>query len=264
MALFKAKELTKYFGGLAALSDLDLEVETEEIRGIIGPNGAGKTTLFNVISGVYRPTSGEIIYQGKEISGLIASKIAKMGVVRTFQRTALFNKFTVMDNVLVARHLQAKEGLFSTIFGTSRQIDIEHEEKALEIIDFMGLSDLKNELAHNLPHGHQRALGIAIALASGPKLLMLDEPVTGMDPTETQHMTDLIKKVRDEWAMTILLVEHDMKVVMGICDKISVLNFGKKLAEGLPRQIKKNPDVIEAYLGGEEVVTLLGGEEIAA
>ena len=258
MAMFEVKELTKYFGGLAALSDLDLQVEAGEIRGIIGPNGAGKTTLFNVISGVYRPTSGEIIYQGKEISGLIASKIAGMGVVRTFQRTALFHKFTVMGNVLVARHLQAKVGLFKTIFGTNRRIDIEHEEKALEIIDFMGLSDLKNELADNLPHGHQRSLGVAMALAAEPKMIMLDEPVTGMNPTETKHMTDLIRKVRDEWEMTILLVEHDMKVVMGLCDKITVLNFGKKLADGLPEEIKENSDVIEAYLGGAEVVELLG------
>jgi len=264
MAMFEVRDLCKNFGGLTAISQLNLEVEEGEIRGVIGPNGAGKTTLFSVISGVYKPTRGKIVYRGKEISGLKSSQIAAKGVVRTFQRTALFHHFTVMDNVLVARHLQAKGGLFRTIFGTNRRIEIEQEKKALEIIDFMGLSHLKDELADNLPHGHQRALGIAVALASEPKLLMLDEPVTGMDPTETQHMTDLIKKIRDEWAMTILLVEHDMKVVMGICDKISVLNFGKKLAEGLPKQILDNPDVIEAYLGGEDVVALLGGEEAVA
>jgi branched-chain amino acid transport system ATP-binding protein len=258
MALLEVSGLSKYFGGLAAINDLDLDVEEGEIRGVIGPNGAGKTTLFNVISGVYRPTRGSIHYQGREISGLKASEIAERGVVRTFQRTALFHDFTVLGNVSVARHLHAKEGFLGTLLGTSRfsvakRTNDGNEKKAHEIVEFMGLADLKEELAWNLPHGHQRALGVAIALAAEPKLLMLDEPVTGMNPTETQHMTDLIRKLRDEWGITILLVEHDMKVVMGLCDKLTVLNFGEKLAEGLPDEIKDNEGVIEAYLGANEI-----------
>jgi branched-chain amino acid transport system ATP-binding protein len=254
MALLEVKELCKHFGGLTAINNLDLDVEKGEIRGVIGPNGAGKTTLFNVISGVYRPTRGSIQYRGEEISGLKASEITERGVVRTFQRTALFHDFTVLGNVSVARHLHAKEGFWGTIFGASKRIKDKNGQKALEIIEFMGLGDLKEELALNLPHGHQRALGVAVALAAEPKLLMLDEPVTGMNLTETQHMTGLIRKVRDEWGMTILLVEHDMKVVMGLCDKVSVLNFGEKLAEGLPDEIQENENVIEAYLGAEEIV----------
>lgn len=252
MALLELKKVSKYFGGLAAVSDLDIDVEEGEIRGIIGPNGAGKTTLFNVISGVYRPTTGRIIYEGKEVSNLKPSEIAERGLVRTFQLTTLFPDFSVLRNVTVARFLHTKTGVFRTIFGGEHLKEKESEKKALEIIDFLGLSHLKDELALNLPHGHQRALGVAIALAAEPKLIMLDEPVTGMTPTEKQTMMDIIKKIREQ-GVTVLVVEHDMKTVMGICDKITVLSFGKKLAEGLPKEIRENKEVIEAYLGAEEI-----------
>jgi branched-chain amino acid transport system ATP-binding protein len=264
MAMLEVKGLSKYFGGLAALRDLYLDVDEGEIRGVIGPNGAGKTTLFNVISGVYPPTSGSISFEGKylfydrprarKVSALKPSQVAELGVVRTFQRAALFHDFTVLGNVSVARHLHAKEGVFGAIFGAARRLEKQNEERALEIVEFIGLRHLRDELASNLPHGHQRALGVAIALAAEPKLLMLDEPVTGMNVTETQHMMDLIRKVRDEWGVTILLVEHDMRTVMGLCEKITVLNFGEKLAEGPPEEITENKDVIEAYLGAEDIV----------
>jgi len=262
MGILEVKGLSKYFGGLAAISDLDLTINEGEIRGVIGPNGAGKTTLYNVISGVYRPTKGSIIYEGKDISGLPPSRIAEMGIVRTFQRTALFMDFSVLANVTVARHLHAKEGVFEAISGTGHRKEKEHREKALEIVEFMELGHLKDELAWNLPHGHQRSLGVAIALAAEPKLLMLDEPVTGMNPTEKQHMLALIRKIRDQ-GITVLLVEHDMRTVMGLCTYISVLDFGKKLAEGLPTEIQANKSVIEAYLGTEDI-SALGGKEIAA
>jgi len=252
MALLEMRGLSKYFGGLAAVSDLDLAIDEGEIRGLIGPNGAGKTTLFNVISGVYRPTKGSVIYQGEDISRFSPSQIAKRGLVRTFQRTALFHDFTVLKNVVIARHLRAKETIFGAIAGTARQMEKENEEKALEIVEFLELGPLKDELALNLPHGHQRALGVAIALATEPKVLMLDEPLTGMNPVEKEHMIALIRKLHDS-GITILMVEHDMKSVMGLCIQISVLDFGKLLAEGPPEEILANPDVIEAYLGGEEV-----------
>ncbi len=253
MAILEVEKLSRYFGGLAAISDLDLSVEDGDIRGIIGPNGAGKTTLFNVISGVMRPSNGTITYRGIKISGLEASAIAERGVVRTFQATQLFHDFTVLGNVSIARHLHAKEGPLGIIFGTAKKMEKENEERALEILEFMELAHLKDELASNLPHGHQRTLGVAVALAAEPKLLMLDEPVTGMNQTESDHMIGLIRKIHDEWGVTILLVEHDMRVVMGLCNKITVLNFGKKLAEGTPDEIKASKDVIEAYLGGEEI-----------
>lgn len=255
MAMLETRGLSKNFGGLAALRSLDLDIEQGEIRGIIGPNGAGKTTLFNVISGVYSPSGGSITFEGKQVGGLKPSKIAERGLVRTFQRTALFLNFTVLENVSIARHLHAKEGILGAIFGSAKGMERENEEKALKTVEFIGLGDLKDELASNLPHGHQRALGVAIALATEPRLLMLDEPVTGMNPTETQHMTSLIRKVRDEWGITVLLVEHDMRTVMGLCEKITVLNFGEKLIEGSPKVVTEDKNVIEAYLGAENIVT---------
>ena len=255
MSILEVKGLSRYFGGLAALSNLNLTIQEGEIRGIIGPNGAGKTTLFNVISGVYRPTSGQILYmKGKRIDGLASSKIAEMGLVRTFQRTALYHDFTVLKNVTVARHLHAKENIFGLFAGTGKKIEKENVIKALEIVEFMGLGHLKNELAANLPHGHQRTLGVAIALACEPKVLLLDEPLTGMTPTEKAHMIDLIRKVHQQ-GITILMVEHDMKSVMELCDYISVLDFGTLLVEGLPAEIQSNEAVINAYLGTEDIAS---------
>ncbi len=262
MSILEVKGVSKYFGGLAALSNLDLTIQEGEIRGIIGPNGAGKTTLFNVISGVYRPTSGQIFYlKGKRIDGLASSKIAEKGIVRTFQRTAIYHDFTVIRNVTVARHLHARENIFSMFAGTVKKMEEENVNKALEIVEFMGLGDLKNELAANLPHGHQRALGVAIALACEPKVLLLDEPLTGMTPTEKAQMIDLIRKVHQQ-GITILMVEHDMKSVMELCNYISVLDFGKLLVEGTPAEIQNDEDVITAYLGTEDI-TSLGGEKVA-
>ena len=256
MSILQTKGLSKNFGGLAALSDIDLTVQDGEIRGIIGPNGAGKTTLFNVISGVYRPTSGQITYlKGQRIDGLSSSKIAEMGLVRTFQRTALYLDFTVLKNVTVARHLHARENIWRVFAGSVKKIQEENVARALEITEFMGLGELKNELATNLPHGHQRALGVAIALACEPKVLLLDEPLTGMTPTEKAHMIDLIRKVHQK-GITILMVEHDMKSVMELCDYISVLDFGTLLVEGLPDEIQNNEAVINAYLGTEDIAAM--------
>ena len=255
MALLEIKGISKYFGGLAALSDFDMEIDEGEIRGLIGPNGSGKTTLYNVISGVYRPTSGTIVYQGEEISRLPSSVIAKKGLVRTFQHTALFRDFTVLQNISVGRHLHARENVFGVVGNTAatKRVEKESMEKAEEIVDFMELTHLKDELAINLPHGYMRALGVGVALATEPKLLMLDEPVTGMNPTEKTHMLALIKRIQGQ-GITVLIVEHDMKTVMGLCDYITVLSFGKKLAEGTPKEILSNQEVIEAYLGKADIL----------
>jgi len=248
--------ITKRFLDVTANNDIDFNLYPGEICALLGENGAGKTTLFNVISGVYRPTSGKIFYMDeKRIDGLSSSKIAEMGIIRTFQRTALYHDFTVLKNVTVARHLHARENIFGVFAGTVKKIEKENMRKALEIVEFMGLGHLKDELAANLPHGHQRALGVAIALACEPKVLLLDEPVTGMTPTEKAHMIDLIRKVHQE-DITIVMVEHDMRSVMELCDYISVLDFGTLLVEGTPAEIQNDETVIDAYLGSEDITSL--------
>lgn len=248
MPILEVQALTRHFGGLVAVDDLSFSVEAGEIRGLIGPNGAGKTTTFNVISGYYPPTRGRIVYRGRDISGLRTSKIAELGLVRTFQVTTLFQEFTVLDNVLVGCHLQARSALFAALFGRGGERQSRARSKALGLLDFFGLAQRRDELAAGLPHGHQRALGLAVALAAEPKLLLLDEPFTGMNSGETQHMMELILKVRER-GVTMLLVEHDMQAVMGLCDGITVLNFGQLLVEGPPEEIRHHPQVIEAYLG---------------
>ena len=255
MALLDIQKVSMHFGGLKAIQNLDFTMEPGEIRGLIGPNGAGKTTLYNVISGVYIPTYGKFFFKGQDITKLRPHATAKLGIIRTFQAVTLFKHFTVLRNVLVGCHLNSHYSFFGSLFGTpgSTRHERENEVKAMEIIEFMGLARYRDELARNLPHGHQRALGISIALAAQPFLLMLDEPVTGMNTEESAAMMKLIKKIRDR-GITILLIEHDMKVVMGVCEKITVLNFGEKIAEGTPEEIQKNPDVHEAYLGGENYV----------
>ncbi len=246
MALLKTESLTKYFGGLAAVNNLSFEVNEGEIRGLIGPNGAGKTTIFNLVSGLHKPTSGKILYQDEDISGLRVSQVASRGLVRTFQGTTLFQELSVVDNVLIGQHLQIDSSLLSRAFGHARTArDIAN---ALEILEFLELAERKDELAMNLSHGHQRALGVAVALAAEPKLLMLDEPFAGMNPEETHRMMGHLTKVRER-GITLLLVEHDMQAVMGLCDYITVVNFGELLSEGLPEEIRADQDVIEAYLG---------------
>ena len=254
MTILETRNLTRRFGGLTAVNDLSFAVDAGEIRGLIGPNGAGKTTTFNVISGFYAPSSGQVLYQGRNISGIKTSAVAELGLIRTFQGTTLFQEFSVLDNVLVGCHLHARASVFSRIIGSDRATERQARDRAMEILDFFGLRDMADDLTFNLPHGHQRALGMAVALAAEPKLLLLDEPFTGMNPEETRQMMELIRKVRDR-DVTMLLVEHDMQAVMGLCDRITVLNFGQLLAEGTPEEIRENPQVIEAYLGAPERVS---------
>ncbi len=249
MALLEANNVTMRFGGITALDDVSFSIQEGEIRGLIGPNGAGKSTMFKNIAGFYPPTQGDIVFAGNSICGKTPHAVARLGIVRTFQETTLFQELTVFKNVLVGCHLQARTNVFSALFGADRTKQAKAKQKALEVIDFIGLSDRKEQLASELPLGSQRALATAVALASDPKLLLMDEPFAGMNTEETKHMMDLTTKVVES-GITIVLVEHDMKAVMGLCGYLTVLNFGGLLAEGTPEEIRANEQVIEAYLGG--------------
>ena len=251
--LLRTENVSEVFGGLKAVTDFNIHLDRGELVGLIGPNGAGKTTAFNMLTGVYQPTTGTITFEGKSIVGLKPYQVTQRGIARTFQNIRLFSELTVLENVKIAFHYHVKYSVLEAVFRVGRYFKEEEEiaKEAHQLLKIFHLDDKANEVAKNLPYGAQRRLEIARALAAKPKLLLLDEPAAGMNPQETKELMEMIRWIRQEFGLTILLIEHDMSLVMGICERIYVLEYGEIIAEGTPAEIKENPEVIRAYLGGE-------------
>jgi branched-chain amino acid transport system ATP-binding protein len=252
-SVLEAKQLTRRFGGLVAVNQVSFAVQQGEIFGLIGPNGAGKTTLFNLLTGLIQPSSGQMFYQGGEISRLCPHQIAARGIARTFQNIRLFGDLSALENVQIARHVHTRSNLVTGVLGLplARREEITTRAKAIELLELVGLSDRVGERARNFSYGDQRRLEIARALALQPQVLLLDEPAAGMNPNEKQQLSQFIHQIRNQFHLTLLLIEHHVPLVMGLCDRIAVLDFGQLIALGKPEEVKANPAVIEAYLGAE-------------